>query len=172
MNVKWSTLRAIGGLSIMKVTLIGPFLPFAFKAFDALANSEGLRPYLGELATGWPQSALWPLYLFYFGATFLGVASAAYLLFCPDVIKRYVDAVQYIEHESAVRSAVEVSTPEQIKVSMKTSYTHADITRPRLRALVSGLFLLGFVLLFIPPVFRFFEVLHHVARAFIKGAGL
>ena len=155
----------------MKVTLIGPFLPFAFKTFDALANSEGLRPYLGELSTGWPLSALWPLYLFYFGATFLGLASAAYLLFCPDVIKRYVDAVAYIEHESSVRNAIEAGPPEQIKVNMKTAYTQADITRPSLRAFVFGLFFLGFLLLFIPPIYRFFEVLGHVAGALVKLAG-
>ena len=170
MSTNWSALRTIGNLPIMKVTLIGPFLPFLFKAFDALAKSEGLRPYIGGLETGWPYTTFWSLYVFYFGSTFLGLASAAYLLFCPDVVKRHEDAVAFIDRESTTREATEVKSPEQIKVEMTTNYRQDDLSRPKTRQTVYSLFVVGFVLLFIPPIFRFGEVVLHLGTAILALA--
>jgi hypothetical protein len=167
MNCNWSALRGIGNLQIMKVTLLGPFLPFLFKVFDGLAKSEGLAPYIGQLETGWPYTVFWPLYLFYFGSTFLGVASAAYLLVCPDIVKRHEDAVAYIDRESATRIATEAGNPNQVKVEMRATYTQADLSCARTRKAIFALYALGFILLFIPPIYRFGEVAINVGEAVV-----
>ena len=162
MKLNWSDLRGVGNLKIMKVTIIGPFLPYVFKLVDALAQADGFVSFLGPLVTNWPHPKLVSLHFFYFGATFLGLGSAVYLIYCPKIVKLYADYVAYIRHEATIRSTAAGVQENQIQAQLKTQYEQEDISHPSMRQSIFALYVLGFVLLFLPPVYRFFEVVKTV----------
>jgi hypothetical protein len=162
MNIRWSALRSVGNLPVMKVTLVGPFLPFVSELVDHLSSLPGTSAGLG---IEWPYPKFTSLYFFYYGATVLGVASFLYLLFCPPLVKKYPGYADYLAKEASVPQAAGVS--DEVQKRMRTEYNQADLASHRLRAAVFAMYCLGFVLVFVPPMHRFYDVSSKLIMKFI-----
>lgn len=156
-DIRWTDLRGLGSLPAMKITLIGPFLPFIFELIDLVSRHPIEGGIFPPLHVGWPEPALTSLYFFYYGSTTLGVASLLYLLFCPGLVKRYASVADYVDREASlgVGGAAKEADARQ---RLKTEYSQADLSNRAARSLVFGCYVLGFVLVFAPACHRFWQV--------------
>lgn len=102
---KWSTLRVIGNSTLVRATVIMPFVGYLI-----LFNShvvDALRPALElfpDCADGrCAQSFIWSrLFFLYFGLMFLGAGAFIYQLRCDPNIKRFDTAEAFTASVSAV----------------------------------------------------------------------
>src|SRR6266403_3176848 len=105
----WSAIRRIGQSRLLSLTIVVPFLGslllFNQHVVDLLTLSPDLvRRWLKLPVSGSDEIArqltLSRLYYVYFGLTFLGLGSALFALFCPQIVKNYASPVECVQVES------------------------------------------------------------------------
>lgn len=158
-NVTWSTLRLAGNAPLMKLTIVAPFLPYILAAIDFVARASTSEPTLDRNLVDWASDASMSLHLFYFGGSLLGVASALFLIFCPDPVRKYEDGINYADREAATFSKATADAPDAIRLKLQNRYNQLDLSRTAMRRTTFTLYLLGFALVLAPPVHRFFLTL-------------
>lgn len=134
-KVSWSLFRTVSNSSIVKVTVLIPILGYW------ILFNQNLLPYmtLSEAIYSNPESQSegtipLNLLLVYFGLCLIAVASALYQLFCPNEVKKYGAAEDYIafakEHYSPFiidalkRKLEEIKLPEAIQRILNAANDH------------------------------------------------
>jgi hypothetical protein len=114
---KWSTLRVIGNSTLVRATVVMPFIGYLI-----LFNShivEALRPAVEIFPDcangGCAQSFIWSrLFYLYFGLIFLGVGSFVYQLRCDPNIKRFDTSETFTASVSAVVTESDLFTYQEM----------------------------------------------------------
>jgi hypothetical protein len=98
----WEGLRRIGQSKAMSLTILVPFLGYMILFNEQLVHFFQLSVQLvpDSVDAGYlSQATKSRLYYFYFGLTFLGIASLLYQLFCPTLIKEHGSDRQFVRDE-------------------------------------------------------------------------
>ncbi len=99
---KWDGLRRIGQSKLMNLTILVPLLGYLILFNEQLIEyfelSKEVFPNIddGSKLSNETKSRL---FYFYFGFSFLGVASLFYQLFCPSLLKEHGSAGDYVNEE-------------------------------------------------------------------------
>jgi hypothetical protein len=169
MLLKWSALRGIGGLPVMKVTVVAPFVPYLLAAIEYIAVAATAPIVPTSIAKHWASSASNSLLFFYFGATLLGIGSAIYLVCVPRCIARYADSIEYAEREARHSTGPTGSSAGDVAARLRNTYESNDLRLPAARRLIFLLYAMGFGLLFSLPAYRLYETLVLVAKRIVVG---
>jgi hypothetical protein len=99
---QWTTLRSIGGLRVVQLTIfvpvIGYFILFNDELVHRLEFSNQVIPH-PDHHVGLSNGTLLKLMLLYFGLCFVGIGSVLFSIFCPALVRRYRDFVEYAASE-------------------------------------------------------------------------
>ena len=94
--ITWKALRGIGNSTFAKSTILMPVL-----GYFIIFNSYFVH-YMQEhhdLCSVSQCDITWKFYFLYFGASSIGLASLAYAIFCPEIIKKYGGASEFFNEE-------------------------------------------------------------------------
>jgi hypothetical protein len=91
--LRWSRLRSLGNLTIVRLTILIPFIGYFVLFNDKLSKYL----ILSEEIFGIPNSLVsWRTIFFYFGLCVVAIGSAVYQLRCPAIIKQFSDEPHYV----------------------------------------------------------------------------
>ena len=100
--LRWTTLRSIGNLRVVQLTIlvpvIGYFILFNDELVQNLEFSNQVIPRADQHA-GLSTGTLLKLMSLYFGLCLIAVGSALFSVFCPRLIRRYQDFAEYAATE-------------------------------------------------------------------------
>jgi len=112
----WVSLRSIGNSYAVRLTILIPLIGYVILFNEKLVEWSRLLTEVGGDKTG----ISFRLLCIYFGLVFVGMGSTLYSVFCPDRVKRYPRASDYISEAydsmnarefNAIRQIVERSLP-------------------------------------------------------------
>jgi hypothetical protein len=114
---KWSTLRVIGNSTLVRATVVMPFIGYLIlfnsHVVDALRPAIELFPDCADGSCA--QSFMWSrLFFLYFGLMFLGTGAFIYQLRCDPNIKRFDTAEAFTASVSAVVTESDLFTHQKV----------------------------------------------------------
>jgi hypothetical protein len=176
----WSTLRAIGNSSLVRLSALFPFVGYFILFNDEVTNflqAHGLEQpslRLGILDNLWSKK----LYFLYFGLMFSGLGAMIYQWRCPPEVKKHADWKDYIAVEGETPSYTYLTQlAHQVGIKyipsqdpkgsvgsdiMQRWYEKQDAMFSRARAVVAGLFAASAILLAIPSSLTAIKVLARI----------
>ena len=182
-TTRWpKALRSMGNSLAARLTIIVPLLGYLILLNDHLVQALKMHT---SLCVGRACDTPLRLQLLYLGGSLYGVATAIYTLACPYVIQRFADASEYFRAQGQyfgnwynlkfLSDEVEKAggtTRSWHAPTAANSEVHADIMAEHYvvlsysafpaRLIAFVLFLMGLVLVAIPSVWTFYEVLRAV----------
>ncbi len=94
---KWEVLRRFGNSYLVRASVIMPLLGYFILFNDEIVRFIRLDILLGvDARTRLDGTQLMNIRFVYFGLFFLGVGSAVYSVFCPEIIKNHNDSTAYV----------------------------------------------------------------------------
>jgi len=89
----WTTLRAVGNSSVVKATILVPFVGYAIIFNDKLIEYLQVS---NQISGGSSGVVSWRLVISYLGLSSIALGSIIYTLLCPEIIKKYDSAASYV----------------------------------------------------------------------------
>jgi hypothetical protein len=172
--MRWDQLRALGNTRAVQFSILFPAFGYLILFNDEVARFLSLT-FLEKTqhSAGW-VSAIWSakLQFVYFGLMSLGVGSIIYQMFCPRVIKRHGDPLDFIRQdtdsigEEMLRYIRQELTDQGVwgdvfydkADTLSNLYRIRAQSNPIARWVISFLFILGLLLLAVPSAITAWKV--------------
>src|SRR5688500_3032876 len=170
-NFTWADLRSIGNSKAVQASPAFPFVGYLILFNDEVARFLSMKALEASGASGL-SDVLWALklYFVYFGLMALGIGSGIYQIYCPFIVKKHGDWMDYvrIDGDSLSNAAatsigatlghvyerdIDTEEPDQVTIDyMREWYELQSHEMPGWRRVVSLLFAAGLLLLAVPSV--------------------
>ena len=182
--MNWSSLRALGNSRLVQLTVLVPafgYIIIVGEHFQTVTAAVELYIPTVQAAPASESSFLEKivslrLFFLYFGLTFLGLGSLVYQIFSPRLIKAYDSSNSYIiaertnlstsdfyalssDLDEAHRSRFDPGKLDDQLGAMQASYRSKNSKWPLAILTSAGTYAVGSVLLTVPALFTFFDVL-------------
>lgn len=110
---EWVPIRGLGNSAIVKATVFVPAIGYLIILNRELAEWAILDPRFGVPPEAYP----WRLALLYYGLATISAGSLMYTLRCPDLVKRFESASDYVRSEVDFLKAYDEAYQERIRLS-------------------------------------------------------
>ncbi|MGH1477396.1 MAG: hypothetical protein ACRBM6_01480 [Geminicoccales bacterium] len=102
----WADIHSVGNSNLAKSTILMPIVGYMIVFNENLVEYF----YLSEIFVWQDDKQLsYRLFLFYFGLSFIGMASLSFQYFCPKTIKLHPTIIEHVEKERSVISRYRIN---------------------------------------------------------------